>query len=91
MIEFFNPDRTSAVITALLLLFMALTTRLPNKTHIEAPVQMEAYTGQVCAPTDVYKALDSGRAELEAARLRFDRAIKKQTTVVTPLGADEIR
>ena len=91
MIEFFNPDRTSAVITALLLLFMALTTRLPNKTHIEAPIQYEAATGQMCAPTDVYRALDSGRAELEAARLRFDRAIKQTTTIVTPLGADEIR
>ena len=90
MIEFFNPDRMSGVITALLLLFMALTTRLPNKTHIEAPVQMEAYTGEMCAPGDVYKAIDSGRAELEEARLRFDRAIKK-TTIVTPLGADEIR
>lgn len=84
-------DRTPGILYALMILFLALTTRLPNKTHIEAPVQMEAYTGQMCAPTDVYKALDSGRAELEAARLRFDRAIKKQTTVVTPLGDDEIR
>ena len=83
-------DRTPGVLYALLVLFLALTTRLPNKTHIEAPVQMEAYTGQMCAPVDVYRALDSGRAELEAARLRFDRAIKKQT-IVTPLGADEIR
>ncbi len=83
-------DRTPGALYALLLLFLALTTRLPNKTHIEAPVQMEAYTGQMCAPADVYRALDSGRAELEAARLRFDRAIKKQT-IVTPLGADEIR
>lgn len=91
MIGFFNPDRTSGVITALFLLFLALTTRLPNKTHIEAPVQMEAYTGQMYAPGDVYKALDSGRAELEAARLRFDRAIKKQTTIVTPLGSEEQR
>ena len=84
-------DRTPGALYALLLLFLALTTRLPNKTHIEAPIQYEAATGQMCAPTDVYRALDSGRAELEAARLRFDRAIKQTTTIVTPLGADEIR
>lgn len=83
-------ENTPGVITALLLLFFALTTRLPNKVHIEAPIPYEAATGEFCEPTDVYKALDSGRAELEAAKVRFDRAIKK-TTIVTPLGVDEIR
>jgi len=91
MIYLFNPERTSAVITALLLLFLALTTRLPNKVHISAPVQYEAATGEICSPGDVYRALDSGRAELEAARLRFDRAIKQKTTIVTPLGSEEQR
>jgi len=91
MIYFFNPERTSAVITALLILFLALTTRLPNKVHISAPVQYETATGEICSPGDVYRALDSGRAELEAARLRFDRAIKQKTTIVTPLGSEEQR
>ena len=83
-------DSIPGVIASLLLLFLALTTRLPDKAHIEAPIPYEAATGEFCEPGDVYKALDSGRAELEAAKVRFDRAIKK-TTIVTPLGVDEIR
>jgi len=92
MMNFFNPERLSGVIFALLVLFMAVTSRLPNKVHIEAPVQPSmATTNGLCTPSDVWGALDSGWQELNAAKAKFERARRAKTTIVTPLGSEEQR
>jgi len=92
MMNFFNPERLSGVIFALLVLFMAVTSRLPNKVHISAPVQPSmATTNHLCAPSDVWGALDSGWQELNAAKAKFERARRAKTTIVTPLGSEEQR
>jgi len=88
MMNFFNPERLSGVIFALLVIFMVATSRLPNKVHISAPV---ATTNGLCTPSDVWGALDSGWQELNAAKAKFERARRAKTTIVTPLGSEEQR